>query len=427
MEKHNVFVIGLDEFNRKKLEKTPSAEACRFHKLLEFDETQGAKVFRVKEILEKADHQLREFPESIDAIVGFWDFPVSLIQPILAGRFGTSSPTLESVLKCEHKYWSRREQARLIPDCVPRFAPFDPFDDRALERVDLDFPFWIKPFKSYAGYLGFRINKPADFQRAVAVIRRKIERFSDPFDYLLGFADLPPEIVGNASHFCLAEDIIAGRQCTVEGYSFAGKVHIYGIIDSYRFPNRSTFSRYQYPSHLPRTVQKRMVGATRKVLSGVGLNNSSFNIEYFYNPNRDTITLLEINPRMVEEHVELFEKVDGIPTHDILINLAIGRRPRFPRRKGAFKCAGKFFLRRFRDALVERVPGPEDLRRLQKEIPDAVADFFVKEGMRLSDREHQDSYSFKYGFIFLGARNQKELLAKYRRSRELLPFEFRDQ
>jgi hypothetical protein len=426
MKKRNVFVIGLDAFNRKKLEKIPSARECCFHKLLDFEETQGARIFKVKKVLEEADRQLREFPGSIDAIVGFWDFPVSLMQPILAGRFGTRSPTLESVLKCEHKFWSRLEQKKVISEHIPRFTSFDPFDEDALEGIDLDYPFWIKPFKSYAGYLGFRIGRPGDFHRAVKVIRRKIGRFSKPFDYLLGFADLPAEVAEKKSHFCLAEEIISGHQCTVEGYVYQGRLHVYGIVDSYRFANRSTFFRYYYPSRLPRRIRERMIAATGKVLAQIGFDNSPFNIEYFYQRPKDRIFLLEINPRMVEEHVELFEKVDGLPTQEILVNLALGRRTEFPRRRGAFRCAGKFFLRSFRDAVVTRVPDAGELRRLHEEVPDAVVDFFVREGMRLSDPEHQDSYSYKYGFIFLGARNQQELLAKFRRCRELLPFEFAD-
>lgn len=424
MQKKNVFVIGLDAFNREKLGKIPSASECRFHKLLDFEETQGARIFKVREVLEKADRQLRQFPGSIDAIVGFWDFPVSLIQPILAERFGSRSPTLESVFKCEHKYWSRLEQQKVIGEHVPPFVPFDPFDEDALAGVALDYPFWIKPFKSYAGYLGFRIGGAGDFHRAVRILRRKIGRFSEPFDYLLGFANLPAEVAATKSHFCLAEGIISGHQCTVEGYVYQGEVHIYGVVDSYRFPNRSTFFRYSYPSRLPRRIQERMVAATGRILGHIGFDNSPFNIEYFYHAPKDRISLLEINPRMVEEHVEIFEKVDGLPSQEILVNLALGRRPIFFHRRGPFKCAGKFFLRSFRDARVTRVPDAGDLRRLHEEIPDAVVDFFIREGMRLSDREHQDSYSYKYGFIFLGARNQRELLAKYRRCRQLLPFEF---
>jgi len=211
MDRKNVFVIGLDAFQGEKLKKIPSAAECHFHKLLDFEETQGAKVFRVREVLEKADRQLRAFPGTVDAVIGFWDFPVSLMLPILADRFKVRSPSLESVFKCEHKYWSRLEQRRAIPEHIPRFTCFDPFDDQALAGIDLKFPFWIKPIKSYAGYLGFRIGRSRDFHRAVKIIRRKIDRFSEPFGYLLDFVDPPREVAAAGPAACLAEEISAGR------------------------------------------------------------------------------------------------------------------------------------------------------------------------------------------------------------------------
>ena len=66
------------------------------------------------------------FDGRIDAIVGYWDFPVSTLVPILGERYGIRSTSLESVVKCEHKYWSRLEQQKVI-DRHPRFG-----------RVDLD-------------------------------------------------------------------------------------------------------------------------------------------------------------------------------------------------------------------------------------------------------------------------------------------------
>jgi len=45
---------------------------------------------------------------------GYMDFPVSTMLPLICKEFGTRSPSLESLLKCEHKYWSRVEQKKVI-------------------------------------------------------------------------------------------------------------------------------------------------------------------------------------------------------------------------------------------------------------------------------------------------------------------------
>jgi hypothetical protein len=70
----------------------------------------------------KARDTLRSFDGPIDAVVGYWDLPSIVMLPILRREFGLRGPTLESVLRCQHKYWSRVEQARAVPDEVPGFA-----------------------------------------------------------------------------------------------------------------------------------------------------------------------------------------------------------------------------------------------------------------------------------------------------------------
>jgi hypothetical protein len=65
----------------------------------------------IDELLDRATDELERFARSgrgsVDGVVGFWDFPVQTMVPILRRRRSLSGPTLESVLKCEHEYWSR--------------------------------------------------------------------------------------------------------------------------------------------------------------------------------------------------------------------------------------------------------------------------------------------------------------------------------
>ena len=67
----------------------------------------------------------------------------------------------------------------------------------------------------------------------------------------------------------MAEELIGGRQCTLEGYIQRGRVTVYGVVDSIRDRNRSTFIRYQYPSLLPRGVQERMIRIAHRLLPAV--------------------------------------------------------------------------------------------------------------------------------------------------------------
>lgn len=423
--KKNVFIIGLDDFNLQMLQSLKHADECNFIGLLDIHALIDSGRYRLADMLAEAEQELQSFDGPIDAIAGYTDFPVSTMTPILCTRFNVPGPTLESVLKCEHKYWSRLEQQQVIPEHLPRFSTFDPFEDNALETIPLDFPFWIKPVKSTGSQLGFRINNKKTFKRAIGILREKIGLFK-PFDYLLDKVDLPEEVARVNSSFCVAEQIISGHQCTLEGYVRNGEVHTYGIIDSIREPNRTTFSRYQYPSGLPGRVRKKMTEITEKVMTHIGLDYSAFNLEFFWNEKLDKIWFLEINTRVPQSHSDLFMKVDGASNHQIMLDMALNREPEFPRRQGKFRLAGKFFLREYQDKRITGIPTRENILEINEKVPDMLIDIQGKVGMKLSDIPEQDSYSYASAFVYLGADSQKELLDKYRKVGEMLRFSYED-
>ncbi len=92
MNQKNLFVVGLDEFNRQRLGTLRGAEHYRFHGVIEPEEVYETEIFPIGEMLERATRELEAFDGSIDAIVGYMDFPVSTMLPILCERFGTRSP-----------------------------------------------------------------------------------------------------------------------------------------------------------------------------------------------------------------------------------------------------------------------------------------------------------------------------------------------
>jgi predicted ATP-grasp superfamily ATP-dependent carboligase len=74
-------------------------------------------------------------------------------------------------------------------------------------------------------------------------------------------------------------------------------------------------------------------------MSGMGFNNSLFNIEFMYNPRARTIHIIEINPRMAAQFADLYEKVDGFNAYEVLFALAIGERPSIQLREGRYRMA----------------------------------------------------------------------------------------
>ncbi|MGM0577652.1 MAG: ATP-grasp domain-containing protein [Myxococcota bacterium] len=424
MRRRNVFWIGLNDFNREKLRATRHAAFCDFHGLLTPGEMLDAETFPVGDMLCRARDHLRSFPGTVDAVLGYMDFPVSTMLPILCREFDLPTSSLESVLRCEHKYWSRLEQRRAVPEHTPAFCAFDPFDDGSVADIALPYPFWVKPIKSAGSHLGFRIGGRADLRRAVERIREGIRRYGDPFDHIVERADVPEEVRRVRGRWCLAEEIVHGRQCTVEGWVLDGEYGTHGVVDSLRYPNRSSFLRYEYPSRLPARVRERMGEVAERFLRHVGYDRGAFNVELFWEPKTDRVRLLEANTRVAQHHSDLFEKVDGASNHEVALDVALGKRPDLPHRRGPFRRAATWWLRTPEDAVVRRVPTREEIRRLEEEIPGTEVEVEVSEGMRLSDLEDQDSYSYAYAIVYVGADDPEQLRRRFERCRESLPFRF---
>ncbi|SFQ22940.1 ATP-grasp domain-containing protein, partial [Tranquillimonas alkanivorans] len=400
--KRNIFVTGLDPFNLRLLHSVRHAERYAFHTLYERQQITYAKSFDMAALLDEGRRVLRAFDRTVDAIVGYWDFPSILMIPILRRELGLPGPSLESVLRCQHKYWSRLEQAKALPDQVPRFALVDPFEDDPA-APPLSFPFWLKPVTAHSSLLGFLVKDVSEYRHALAETRAGIHRFARPLDVLMEYADLPAEIAEAGAWKCIAEEIIsAGRQCTLEGYVLNGEAEVYGIVDSIRGPNRSSLERYEYPSALPDPVKARLRASAAKVLGQIGLDDTPFNMEFFYHAADDSLALLEINARISKSHSPLFDKVEGVPHKEVMIDVALGRKPDYPARQGAFRYAAKFMPRLYghsADEIVTHAPSKPEIQALEEQYPGTEIQLHIEEGMQLGEDHHYDEYSYELGAI----------------------------
>jgi hypothetical protein len=420
----NVFVLGLDDLNLGVLENLPGADELRFHELLCRDDLLDIAHLDLPARLAQAERILRDFDGSVDAVVGYWDFPVSSLVPIVCHRFGLPSPDLDGVLRCEHKYWCRLEQSEVIEE-HPAFA-LVPFDDPA-PPPGVGFPMWLKPVKSASSELAFKARDETEFRDAVTHIRERIDEFGRPFELILDHAGLPAEIEEVGGRACLAEEAVSGRQFTVEGYCVDNEPHVYGVVESVLYPGRSSFHRYQYPANLPAEVTERLTRISTEAMRRMRIGSGTFNIEYFWDPDTDRISLLEINPRLSQSHAQLFECVDGVSNLHALVQLGLGRRPEMRHRQGRYAVAAKVFPRAFHDAVVTRAPSPEEVARIEREIPGVIgisAD--LQEGTRLSDVPHQNSYSCALGSIVVAADDEQELLTTYERCVDALGYQLEE-
>lgn len=421
----NVFVLGLTDLQRGELATLRHTDQYTFHDLLGYERLVPQTSVDFEELLEQARGQLAAHPGSVDALVAHWDFPVSVLAPILAAGRGLPSPSPESVLKTEHKYWSRLEQAASVPEVVPRFTSFDPFDDHALDSIELDFPFWVKPVKSHSSQLGFKVADAGGFARAVEEIRAGIRDVGGPFDQALSHIDLPSELRQATGSTCLAEELIGGIQAAPEGSMFQGEFAVHGVVDMYTDPETHAISRLDYPAGtVPERVQRQMADVCERYLRQVGFDNGCFNAEFMWDEDRDQLWLIEVNTRISQSHSDLFAKVDGISNHEVAVDVALGQRPRMPHRQGEFAVAAKCNIVHTEDAVVTRVPAREDIVRLQEKFPETLVKIDVQPGVRLSDLAHQDSYQYIVGVLYLGADDRQQLVQRYSACLDLLPFEY---
>lgn len=418
--KKQIYVIGLDEFNLKKLQNLPDADRYEFLPALKVSEMRQIEQYNIKELIDLCTKRIDDNGK-IDAIVSFYDFPGTTLLPIIAEKYGLPGPTLESIMKCENKFWSRLEQSKVISDHIPVFKAFDPFREDVYKEIGIIPPFWIKPIKSFRSFLAYRIEGEAMFQEAMKEVKKHIHFISEPFNDIMREYGMPQEFA-DMEELCIAESMINGHQCTVEGYVFNGKVVVYGIVDSIREGDRSSFSRYEYPSSLPQEIQFRMADVTRRVIDQVGLDNAPFNIEYFYNQTADEVYLLEINPRISQAHTDIFEKVHGMSHHFIMLSLALGEKPRTMEFNGEFNKAANFMLRTFEPGKITKVPTEDEIKILKKFIPGLEVKIRVKNGIHLKELQGQDSYSYELANIFIGGRDQVELVDKYNRCVDGLSF-----
>lgn len=165
-----------------------------------------------------------------------------------------------------------------------------------------------------------------------------------------------------------------------------------------------------------------MMSITYKYIGVIGLNNTLFNIEFMYNSLQDVVHIIEINPRMSKQFADLFEKVNGINTYQIALDLALGQCPK-TNGTGVFSCSASFVLRHFKNVKMLTTPSEKQLAELQNKFAEMRFYLDVAEGNYLSDAK-QDGKSFRYALLHLGGNDWQELEEKFNYCKRILTFEF---
>jgi biotin carboxylase len=355
-------------------------------------------------IREHEDLVVRFAGAGLDAVISTDDYPGCTLACTVAGSLGLPAPSPAVNLLCQHKYESRRAQMRIVPEATPGFALLDTMDDFN-PPADMAPPVFVKPVKSFFSIGAQQLSAWSDLD-PIRARWAELGCFFDPFDRLL--RQYTAFSVGTKR--LLLESLLHGVQVTVEGYIFQGQAHVFGIVDSVMFPNTIVFQRFEYPSSLAETVQSRMRDLAQRLMQGIGFDNGMFAIEMMYDGGRDTIHIIEINPRMASQFADLYEKVDGANTYGVMLDIALGLDPQMPHRQGHHPMAASCVLRKFTDQEIVAQPSQLEIETLSARHPGLRVEAVGTIGERLSDTM-QDEKSFRYGLIHLGGRDRQDILA----------------
>ena len=382
------------------------------------DVSERLEGFSVFDFLSVARSRLSH--EDLSGIISTDDYPGSILGSVLAREFNVSAPRPEVLIACQHKLECRHLGRRLVPEATPAFSLVDPISgDFVAGEAALSFPFFVKPVKSFFSIFASVVSNHDDMVRIVKHAGPTLKEFAAPLNQL---AERYAPFATHAEYL-LAEELMRGVQVTVEGYVWNGKATIMGVVDSVMFPGTISFRQFVYPSRLSERVQVEMSDIAARFMEGVGFDNGLFNIEMMYDECDGSVRIIEVNPRMSSQFADLFEKVDGVNSYEILLNIALGQEPMYARGKGKHTVAVSHVLRTFSDKKILRVPDKEHEDALLKRFPDMRIELFGKPGETLSALL-QDGNSFRYGIINLGGESLEDVAWRIQECEKHLAFEF---
>ncbi len=358
--------------------------------------------------------------EEIDGVLSSDEYIGAVIAAAATHKLGLPGTPPEQIITAQHKYYSRVAQREVLPEVTPPFTLI-PLKGVADHPVDIEFPFFVKPVKgtfslfaakvdsreALTGHMGFNV-----FERLL------LGRVTRPFnDLMRAFTDFEHD----ANHF-IGEGLIAGDQVTVDGFVHDGQVTIMGITDSVMFPGTNIFERFEYPSRYEPEIQARMFDMTAEVMRGMGWTDGQFNVELFYERATDRMSVIEVNPRLSYQFADLFEYVDGSNSYDVLLDLALGREPRFRRNGGEFAYSASFVMRTFEGKKLKSVPTVEQVDEFGSRYDEATIKVYGKAGTSMKG-EMKAIGSYRYAIINVAANSLLDLFAIHQDAIEKLPFE----
>jgi biotin carboxylase len=384
---------------------------CEGFDLFRFPENAQLLWFDARRFIERLARKYRD--AGVAGVVSTNEQYGALISACLAQRLGLPGTDPSAVIRAQHKYLARQRTGAALPEATPRFTAIPwTIDDEAASR--LPFPLFAKPVKAAYSVLARRLDSAQELRRHLSfqpwekhIIRRLVKPFDDLVrDHATGADRCEVDV-----RHLIGEEILDGVQVNVDGYVREGIAHCLGVVDSIMYPGTIAFQRFEYPSRLPPEVRRYLERIACAALAAIGFDHGMFNVELFWRPRDGAVKIIEINPRLAAQFVDLYRNVDGTNPYQVLVDLAVGREPRWTAGAGRCCVAASFVLRAFDDA-VKVPPTRTEIRWLKAQHPEVGLQTFIKNGEGRA-REMRWLGSYRYATISIGGRDREDLFRRY--------------
>ncbi len=334
----------------------------------------------------------------------------ALCAALVAEKTGLPGTSVNAVLVCQHKLYARQVLEQVAPEANIPFSRLE-MDFNADIPVDINYPTFVKPIKAAFSVLAKTVHNSQELYEHTRFSKRElwiVRHLVEPFEKVI--RQRLPE--AGTAHSFLLEKKMHGRQYCLDGYCIDGELRSLGIVDAIMYPGSDAFMRWDYPSLLPEKHIQGAEAVAKKFLQAVGFDHGFFNMEFLIDEQTGQLKVIEFNPRMASQFSDLYERVDGINPHEMVLALAHGIDPQeLPKKEPTANCAASFVYRSLDPNADVTMPTAIQEQAFKAGFPDGLLLKFPKSpGEIKQDFKWLDSY--RYGIVHLGAENPDALRAR---------------
>ena len=325
----------------------------------------------------------------------------SVVSAYVSQFLNLSAPSPNSIFNAQNKYAFTQTVSRIAAHLLPPTKLID----ATSQKVSLSYPIFIKPVYGVASQHAFTIASQKELHHVLSTHVYTNQTTYDWYDQFYK-RESPDHFSTSVSY--LAQPLITGKQYTVDGFVYQNAVTILGYTESILTPDAKSFARFDYPANLPWHQTDEIEAFLQIYVRKTHYNNAGFNLEFFITEQNE-VKIIEFNTRISSQFIPLFKSQYEMSVPMMMAQLACGTYPNITKKK-IFNCTSSLVYRESEDKNVLTVPTQDQIHTLYTSNPHLLhIDILVKEATKLSDYR-QDSYSFRYAKVAIGADTREEIL-----------------